>query len=116
MEHLEAVRKVVEVELDVGAVQEASAGSLLVGSEDGIIQGSTGVVGIDVEVVVLLVGSLSGLEMEGLGGGVGGAGSVEERGGGDRRDEGEKGEELHFDGRLKKREIRRLRLIEREYK
>lgn len=85
-----------QVELGVGAVQEGRAGRSDVRGQHGIVKSRTGVVGINVEVVVVVVGSARGLQVEGLGGVAGLAGVQHRASSHSRRQQGKRGKELHY--------------------
>ena len=91
--HVKSPRKRgIQIKLDIGVVQEALARITGIGTEDGIVQTGARVVAVDIEVVVLVLPGLGGLEVEGLGGLAGDEGGGRDGGG----EEGERGEELHF--------------------
>ena len=79
----------------MGAVEEGRASRSDVRSEHGIVKSRTGVVGIDIEVVVVVIGSARGLEVEGLGGVAGLAGVQHRASSHSRRQQGKRGKELH---------------------
>lgn len=88
----------VQVELDIGAVQGRLAGGFDIGGEDGVVEAGAGMVGVDIEIIMLGVGGARGLEVEGLGrfcvpGSMGGDGGCCD--GGDQQSERRK--QLHFD-------------------
>ena len=92
--HYQSPRKRrVETELDIRAVQEGRACGTNIRGENSIVESSTGVVAVDVEVVVCRVVSASGLEMEEV---LGRVASTENRVGRDGGDQqSEQREELH---------------------
>lgn len=67
--HGESPREVrAQEELHAGVVQDGLVRNRGIRGEDGIVEPGTGVVPVDVEVIVLGVGSTGGLEVEWLGG------------------------------------------------
>lgn len=91
--HVKSPRKRgIQIKLDIGVIQKGLARITGIGTEDGIVQTGARVVAVDVEVVMLVLGGLGGLEVERFGGLAGDEGGS--RDGGD--EEGERGEEFHF--------------------
>lgn len=96
--HLHSPReRGVQIKLHTGVVQESPAGLAGVGGEHGIVQTGARVVGVDVEVVVSILGRVGGFEVEVLRGGlcsaVGPGDEGRSRDGGGKESEG--GEKLH---------------------